>query len=469
MARISKEIEDAKQKFLQTLVECKDKPSVFAKEILGYQPYWYNEEYLNCLEKWIVLRSGRKVGKTFTTGAKALHFAWFAPLLLDTVHKDCEIIIVSQFEDQAHIVLDTIRTFVYNSILKNYIVKDVAGSIQLRFITGGGVSKIFVKAAGHLGKGVRGYRPHVIIVDEASYVGKVVYQALLPAGIATNARIWLCGTPFTMDGYMYQACANSRAGSAVLKNTQWDKPQGRWKQFFATTLMNPEAKKNPDIVEEIAKMSKDAYTVDVLGEFLEVGNSLIPRDLIMQALGDYRLPQGCDYYLGVDVARTGKDETVYTLIAVDGNQDVYVIEQRTKSSTFMTEVVEDMKEYMKMYGDKIISIYCDEVGVGGGAVDMGIAAGLPVIGVMGSLQQKEVMYKSLSLLFEQYRVKFVGSGWEQLIYQLVSLHKEYTGAHMKVVSEEYDDRADSLAFACLPLEDSEKWGAMDTTGMEEIL
>ena len=467
MGRQPAENKDFRENLLKTLVACKDSPSLFAQKILQYEPYWYNSEYLECKDKWVVYRTGRKCGKTYSAAAKALHFAWFAPFMLSTVHDVCEIIMVAPTQNQASIILSMIKTLAMRSrILEDYIVRDVAGELWIKFINGGGVTKIYTRASGDKGTSIRGYVPHVIILDEAAFVRRAVVAALIPAGLATNARIWLTSTPFAQNGYFYEACMDAKAGSKILKGTTWDRPSGRWTQFHANTLMNPEVKKNPDIADEMKKMSRDSYKIDVLGQFLEVGNALIPRELIMRAVGDYTMPKYVRHYLGVDIARTGKDETVYTLVAVDEHRNAYVVSTQARESSLLTEIVDDIRGYVKSYGQSLEMVYCDETGVGAGVVDMAMVAGLPVQGVVFSLQEKERMYNTLVMLFENERIK-LGSSQGELVNQLAFLQKQYTAdSHMRVISEIHDDMTDSLALACKPLEEGDRWRVLDVSGID---
>ena len=73
--------------------------------------------------------------------------------------------------------------------------------------------------------------------------------------------------------------------------------------------------------------------------------------------------------------------------------------------------------------------------------------GSPVRGVVFTMQEKAVMYRTLRLLFENHRVKI--KDINKLIYQLSYIRREYTETGiMKIKSDEHDDYPDSLALAC---------------------
>ena len=467
MGRSSKEQKQFREQLLKTVLKCKDSPAMFARDILGYEPYWYNAPYLDCMEKWVVYRNGRQAGKSQSVACKALHFAWYAPYLLDTVHDTCEILMVAPTKNQATIVMDKIKAYIKrNKILKSYVVKEIANEIWIRFVNGAGITKIYTRASGDKGDTIRGYSPHVIIIDEAAFVRNAVITALLPAGLATNARVWMCSTPLAKQEYFFEACNNARAGSEILKNTIWDKPEGKWIQFKATSLMSPDVKKHPDMVDELNRLSRDAHQVEVLGEFLDAGNSLIPHSLLVDAVGDFDLPDNITYYLGVDIARHGKDETVYTLIAVDRQGKVYMVDSQTKASTPITEVVDDIEEYFKIYGRKLETAFLDETGVGGGALDFALARNLPVRGLQFGTQSKSELYVNLLKIFERRNIK-LGNSQTELVTQLSYLKKEYTrDGKLRIVSEIDDDRPDSLALACSPLQEGDAWHLLNVKGIE---
>ena len=54
-----------------------------------------------------------------STAVKAIHFAFFAPLLLDTVKHDCTIVIAAPTQNQATIMFDRIRSLIINNDFQN--------------------------------------------------------------------------------------------------------------------------------------------------------------------------------------------------------------------------------------------------------------------------------------------------------------------------------------------------------------
>ena len=153
------------------------------------------------------------------------------------------------------------------------------------------------------------------------------------------------------------------------------------------------------------KLTKDEYVQEVEGEFLDVGDALIPNTLLTESISDAKPSGKARYYLGVDVARTGRDETVYTVIAVDENDTVYVEHTESEAQSNIVDIAGRVGDIVRDY--RIETVYVDETGLGGGLVDLVKEQSLPIRGVVFTMQEKAVMYKTLRLLFENHRIKIV--------------------------------------------------------------
>ena len=445
MARPSKQVIEERKNFLQVIAECATTPSKFSEIFLGHKLFEYNRKYVDSQDRFIVYRSGRQVGKTMSTAVKAIHFAFFAPLLLDTVKHDCTIVIAAPTQNQATIMFDRIRSLMMNNdFLKGFVVRNTQTEMWVNFLNGEGVSKIVTRATGETGVSLRGYSPHVIIADECSFIKTSILRAFLPSGMATKARVWLTSTPFSKSGYFYEACQNSRP-----KN-----PEGMWTEFHVKSTDNPLVQEDPSFIEEIKKLTREEYVQEVEGEFLDIGDALIPNSLIQEAVNDKRPSGDVRYYMGVDVARTGRDETVYTICGVDKKDAVFVELVEAESQSNVVDVCGRMNQLARDYN--VETIYVDETGLGGGLIDLAREQGLPCRGVMFTLQEKATMYKNLRLLFENHKITL--KTVDKMVYQLSYLRREYTETGiMKIKSDEHDDYPDSLVLACKAVASGDGW------------
>jgi len=458
MARPEKEVLEERQNFLQTLTECATDPAKFSKIFLNHELFPYNEKYVNCKDRFIVYRSGRQVGKTMSTAVKAIHFAFFAPIMLKTVNTDCTIVIAAPTQNQATIMFGRIRDLIINNdFLKGYIVRNTQTEMHVRFLDNTGSSKIITRATGETGVSLRGYSPHVIIADECSFIKTDILKAFLPSGLATQARVWLTSTPFSKSGYFYEACQNAKPNN----------PDGMWTEFHVESTQNPLVEEDPAFLNEIKKLTREEYVQEIKGEFLDIGDALIPNSLIMEAITDGTPSGRVRYYMGVDVARTGRDETVYTICGVDDNNTVFVEEVENEGQSNVVQVAGRMGELARKYD--VQTIYIDETGLGGGLVDLGRENGLPVRGVIFTLQEKAEMYKNLRLLFENHKIKL--KNIDKMVYQLSYLRREYTESGiMKIKSDEHDDYPDSLVLACKAVQSGDGWYVLEVgKGLKDAL
>ena len=449
MVRPTNEEVKERKDFMQVIAECATNPSKFSEVFLNHKLFDYNQKYVNCKDRFIVYRSGRQVGKTMSTAVKAIHFAFFAPLQLKTVKDECTIVIAAPTQNQATIMFDRIRSLVINNdFLKGYIVRNTQSELWVNYLDGKGMSKIITRATGETGVSLRGYSPHCIIADECSFIKSSILKAFLPSGMATHARVWLTSTPFSKSGYFFEACQNAKPSN----------PDGMWIEFHVKSTDSPLIQEDPSFLEEIKKLTRDEYVQEVEGEFLDIGNALIPNNLIKEAIVDYKPRGRINYYMGVDIARTGRDETVFTVIGVDEDEVVFVEDVIAEAQSNVVDVCGRIGDLVRDY--KVESVFIDETGLGGGLVDLARERDLPVRGVVFTLQEKAEMYKNLRLLFENHKIKL--KEINKLVYQLSYLRREYTETGvMKIKSEEHDDYPDSLVLACRAVQGGGGWHVMD--------
>ena len=445
----TKELLEERKNFLQTIANCVHKPSVFSEVFLNHKLFEYNKKYVDCTDRFIVYRSGRQVGKTMSTAVKIIHYALFAPLLSKIIEKECVIVIAAPTQNQASIMFNKIRDLVtQNDFLKGFIIRNTQTELWINFLDNTGMTKIYTRATGETGTSLRGYSPDIIVADECSFIKTDILRAFLPSGMARKANVWLTSTPFSKNGYFFEACQNSKPSN----------PEGMWREFHVKSTDNPMIRDDTIFIEEIKRLTKDEYVQEVDGEFLDIGNALIPNHLITEAIVDY-IPKGrVTYYMGVDVARTGRDETVYTIVGLDEEDIIFTEEIEFEDQSNIVQVSGRIQDFVRKY--RLETVYIDETGLGGGLVDLAREQGTPVRGVLFTLQEKADMYKDLRLLFENHRIKL--KQINKLIYQLSYLRREYTETGiMKIKSDEHDDYPDSLVLACRSINAGNQWHVLD--------
>ena len=162
--------------------------------------------------------------------------------------------------------------------------------------------------------------------------------------------------------------------------------------------------------------------------------------------------------MGVDVARSGRDETVFTIIGVDEDGIVFVEDVAAESQSNVVDVAGRIGDFVAQY--QLQTVFIDETGLGGGLIDLVRERGLPARGVVFTLQEKAEMYKNLRLLFENHKIKL--KKIDKMIYQISYLRREYTESGiMKIKSYEHDDYPDSLVLACRAVDTGEGWHVLE--------
>jgi hypothetical protein len=266
--------------------------------------------------------------------------------------------------------------------------------------------------------------------------------------MATNANVWLTSTPFGKQGFFYEASMESRP----------KKEDGLWREYHVKSTDNPTIKDDPLFVAQIKQLSQEEYTQEVEGEFLDIGDSLIPFELLMASYSRSWKPRGnTRFYMGVDVARSGRDETVYMIIEVDEDDKIRVVEYQKESQSNLVDVVGKIGELLVKY--PIETAYIDETGLGGGVVDLARRRDYPIRGITFSLSEKSKMYSNIRMIFENKKI-VVPQDDKKVLYQLSYLKREYTEeGKLKVKVDEgtKDDHADALALACNSVAFGDGW------------
>ena len=115
---------------------------------------------------------------------------------------------------------------------------------------------------------VRGFSAvSLLLIDEASRVEEPMYKALRPMLAVGEGDLWLMSTPFRKRGFFYR---------------HWEGGGTRWHRIRATALECPRIGR--DFLEEERSALKGDFEMEYMCEFMEDGNSVFNRDLVMKAL-----------------------------------------------------------------------------------------------------------------------------------------------------------------------------------------
>ena len=376
------------------------------------------------LDKWqkqvletkgnICLRSGRQVGKSTIISIKAAEYA--------LNNDDKTVMVIASVERQAiHIFL----------MILNYIEENDADMIKgrptLSFIGLENGSKIFCFPTGEYGHGIRGYTVDLLIADEAAFIGDRVWTSITPMLAVTRGSIWLLSTPHGREGYFYRAFTDSN-----------------FTKFHVSSEDCP--RKDMEFLKrEKERMSKLEYAQEYLGEFCEDLIQFIPDWLIEKCQNVKRrtkMLENRDYFLGVDVARMGADESTFEIIDRTDKKKLVQVENQVTTKTLTTDTTRNILSLNEKYDFK--RIYIDDGGMGVGVFDQLLeeeATRRKVVPINNASRSqdrdkwktklmKEDLYNNLLRLMERGEIALLEDS--DIFTSLKSLQYEYEGGRMKI-------------------------------------
>lgn len=389
-------------------------------------------EVLNDNKNRICIRAGRQTGKSTVIAVKAFHMALTKP--------SQTIIIVSRSLPQSRLMFEKVERLIDDNQWTKSFVTDRTKT-RIRFDN---KSEIYALPAGE-GESIRGYTADVVILDEAAFIKERVFQAVEPmmASKGPNGMLIMVSTPWGKQGQFYEA----------FESDQFSKYHIPWQVC-------------PRISEEFIDGQRSRKTENEIkqeyeAEFIEESDTFFPLSLVKLCASteidtEYTATEGYNYYLGVDQARYGNDETVYVVVREKDNNAVAVLIESTSKKP-VTEVIGRVQNLHSAFDFK--SIHMDETGLGAGATDVLLDQGLPLrsmdrgdrSGVSFTLKNKSDMYRNLKLLMEQKKLRYPYH--EKLLRQMGDLQYTVTAAgllniHHPNRTNAHDDYTDALALAC---------------------
>lgn len=218
------------------------------------------------------------------------------------------------------------------------------------YLTNG--SMIMCYAAGLTGDGLRTFTLTDLVIDEAAPMAREIFIATMPMLSVTGGVVDMASTPRGKEGYFYQ-CSK--------KDT--------YTKFYISAEDCPRHSKE-FLKEEQESMSKLEYAQEYLALFLDDLRRLFPDHLINKCMTAKRrkiVIPGRRYYLGVDIARMGKDESTFEIIDRTDRDHLIHVESIITKRTLTTETTKLILQLENKYHFK--QIFVDDGGMGVGVFD----------------------------------------------------------------------------------------------------
>jgi hypothetical protein len=157
-----------------------------------------------CLDNWQkeflayegdkLLCTGRRVGKTYIMARGAID---------RMLKKKTSVIIFSLTEEQAMLILAMAKEYLLSASPGSMKKKNTDTNKKTITLKNGSIMRC--RPAGDTGDSGRGFEADILIVDEASRMGKFFWIAVRPIILMTAGEVWLGSTPYGKQGYFWEA------------------------------------------------------------------------------------------------------------------------------------------------------------------------------------------------------------------------------------------------------------------------
>ena len=221
------------------------------------------------------------------------------------------------------------------------------------------------------------------VIDEASGVDDAIFEPVLGALSTAGAKLLMCGNPTQLSGFFYESHHKDRALYQVFKVSSIDSPRV-----------------SDDYVQLIIDMfgeDSDVYRIRVAGEF----PSALPDSFIslawVEKCSTKTLPVVIpgEISIGVDVARFGDDESVFSTVYDYRVQQPSVVIRHQDTMRLTGSLVQMVHSLAQQYPKASIAIKVDCDGLGVGVYDR-----------LYELKESDDVLKSVDL----YEMHFGGRG-----------------------------------------------------------
>lgn len=407
---------------------------LFYKFVTGKDALEYQAPFLRDKHTRLAFCSGRRAGKTEAAASKVLYRA--------ATYPNQEILIIAPtLRQAASIFFQRIVQFVNSNPFIFSLLKRPPSQTMMFFKNG---SSITALPAGRHGFTIQGYSPNMIVIDEAAWVPEDVFTYIVMS-LATKGKRYLIytSTPFGERGRFYLACEDPESPFHVYRVNSEESPIVS-AQFLA---------------EQKLILSDAEYKQQIQGQFVAEADVWITKDLFLSCVEDIEIYENAEmfetradryYFLSVDVARFGTDETVFIVGEATEEGELKIVHIESTSNKPLTDTVGRIGILNDIF--KFQLVFVDETGMGGGAVDMLAEQEIPVNPITFTLKDIAEMYRFLKWCFEKKMIKVPMH--KKLLYQTTNILYDYTSTKIwKHVKEDrrHDDYPDALAMLALSI------------------
>jgi len=371
------------------LKKIRDDPVLFARAILKFFPFPYQEKWLRDESKRVIAICGRQVGKSTTAAVSLIHFAVTNPKTTS--------IIVSSTLRQSMETFDKVVGFLLDSPLK----KSVIYKSRTRIVLSNG-ARIVCLPCGRYGHSLRGYTVHRAFLDEAPVMPEdVISNVIFPMLATTNGTLWMMGTPWSKDHITYRAFMDTQG----------------WSVYHLPSSISPLITKQ-FLDEQLRLIGEERFRLEYLAEFVDDARAYFPMTLLRMNLhvceeapcqfcSSYGKPEGArEPYGGYD---PGGKESYAAFVVIDRarKMEVRFIDQEKTAAgedeRFYTRYTVKIADIHKCARFRMIGV--DQTGIGAPIIAHMKELGLPVEGHQLTARVKEELASRTRILLENRGAK----------------------------------------------------------------
>ena len=288
--------------------------------------------------KNLCIVSGRQCGKSTIVSIMVAEEAINVP--------NSYIVIGAYVLEQTELIFWKIKAYI-EAKYKNQII----GRMTLHFLQLKNGSKIFCRAVGDTGGGMRGPTATMIVLDEASLIPDRAWVAIEPMISVSKGRIIVLSTPQGKRGFFYEASINEE-----------------YKQFRVSARDCPRHTKK-FLDKKQSELSPIAFATEYLGEFIDDYNRKFSEEWIDKVCVEEKTEvriTGRKYVLGVDVAGEGPDDTTFEIFDATNKKNIFQVDNIFSPKISGPDIERQIENLKSKYYFGRKSIGFDSGGMGSG-------------------------------------------------------------------------------------------------------
>lgn len=270
-------------------------PVKFSRAMLDIEPRWYQKKILKAANNRLVMRSGRRVGKTYTMILNMVYYAFNNP--------DSDQLVIGPYKIQVDEIFRELKKLINdNPLLSQSVERSVKSPQQIQFGNGARILGLSAgTSSGQGGKSIRGQGADVIYIDEMAFLSEEDINSIMGMQLEDmeNIKIWASSTPTGARKVFWNWCTNASISYGVKKGDSYEdvksikrvrKEGNGWTEFHYPGWVNP---KWDEAMEEHlrATLSEEGYKHEVLAEFGNESTNVYNQKYVDLSRKDYTYSQ----------------------------------------------------------------------------------------------------------------------------------------------------------------------------------